>query len=118
MFYILFSALLLLISNQPVMAENRYVEPYQGIISSTEGAPGYIIVNERKILLDKGVAIKDHEEKEVSLSDLKKGKWVYIVSEKRAAGLTALRIYLLPRRIKDNEKRNYPFIIREEEPEE
>ncbi len=118
MFYILFSALLLLLSNQPVMAENSDVERFQGIISSTEGLPGYIVVNERQILLDEDVKIKDPKEKEASVSDLKSGKWVYIVAEKKPAGHTAIRIYLLPKRIKDKEKHDYPFMTREEESEE
>ncbi len=118
MFYILITTLLLLLSNQPVMAENSDVERFQGIISSTEGLPGYIVVNERRILLDEGVKIKDPKEKEASLTDLKSGRWIYIAAEERPAGLTAIRIFLLPKRIKDKEKRDYPFMTREEESEE
>ena len=118
MFYILFSALLLLLSNQPVLAENSDVERFQGIISSTEGLPGYIVVNERQILLDEDIKIKNPKEKEVSVSDLKGGKWVYIVAEKKPAGLSAIRIYLLPKHIKDKEKHDYPFMTKEEESEE
>ncbi len=118
MFYILLSALLLLLSNQPVLAEDGYVKPFQGAISSTDGMPDYIVVNEHKLLLDEKVVIKDHKEKEASLSDLKAGQWIYIAAEKRPAGLTALRIYLLPRHVKDKEKSSYSFIKKEEEPEE
>ncbi len=118
MFYILLTGLFFLLSNQPALAEEQVSEIFQGIISSTRGAPSYLVVNERKIYLDEDVEVKDHKERELSVSELKAGKWVYIVSEKRSYGPTALRIYLLPKRIKDYEKRNYPFMKREEEPEE
>lgn len=118
MFYALIATLLFLLSGQPVMAENSHVERFQGIISSTEGLPNYMMVNERKILLDESVEIEDPKEKKASVSDLKEGKWVYIVSEEKGQGLTAIRIFLIPTRIKDKEKGNYPFMIKEEESEE
>ena len=118
MFHILFVTILFLLSNQPVLAADGNTEAFQGIINSTEGAPKYLIVHERKILLDEKVEIKDHKEKDAAISDLKNGKWVYIVTEEKPAGTTALRIYLLPKRLKDNEKHNYPFIQREEEPKD
>lgn len=118
MFYALITTLFFLLAGQPVMAENNNVERFQGIISSTGGLPDYIMVNERKILLDEGVEIKDPKEKKASLSDLKEGKWVYIVYEEKRPGLTATRIFLIPRRIKDKERGHYPFMTREEESEE
>ena len=118
MLNILFAVLMLLLSNQPAMAENKDVEIFQGIISSAEGLPKYIYVNERRLLLDSNIDVRDQKEKEALLSNLKSGKWVYIVSEKRSEGPTALRIYILPKHIKDNEKHDYPFMKREEEPEE
>jgi len=118
MFYALITTLFFLLAGQPVMAENNNVERFQGIISSTGGLPDYIMVNERKILLDEGVEIKDPKEKKSSLSDLKEGKWVYIVSEEKRPGLTATHIFLIPGRIKDKERGHYPFMTREEESEE
>ena len=100
------------------MAESNNIEKFQGIISSTEGLPNYMMVNERKILLNEGIEIKDSKEKKASVSDLKEGKWVYIVYEEKRPGLTATRIFLIPRRIKDKEKGHYPFMTREEESEE
>ncbi len=118
MFYALIATLFFLLSGQSVMAESNNTERFQGIISSTEGLPYYLMVNERKILLDEGVEIKDPKEKKAALSDLKEGKWVYIVSEEKGPGLIATRIFLIPRRVKDKERDHYPFMTREEESEE
>lgn len=118
MFYILFSMLLLLLSNQPAMAEERYPDIFQGIISSTEGSPKSIVINERKVLLDNKVEIMDHKENRKSLSDLAAGKWIYVISEKRPPGTTAMRIYFIPKRVSEKEKFKYPFMKREEDPEE
>ena len=93
-------------------------DTFQGVISSTEGIPNYLIVNEKRILLSDKVEVNDHREREIELSDLKVGKWVYLVTERRAAGITALKIYLLPKKIKDREKHEYRFMEREKEPEE
>ncbi|MBI5193988.1 MAG: hypothetical protein HZA08_11195 [Nitrospirae bacterium] len=118
MFYIFFLTLMMVFSNNPVMAEDTYTETFQGVISSTEGIPQYLIVNEKKVLISNNAEVKDHKDREIELSDIKVGKWVYLVVEKKQAGLTVNKIYLLPKRIKDSEKHNYPFIGREEEGEE
>ncbi len=115
MLHVLFTSVLLLMLSQPVLAEEREFSIYQGVISSTEGMPKYLIVNEREIPLSGDVKVKDPKEKEVSLSDLKAGKWVYIVSEASSDGLVAKRIYLLPKYIKKGEKADYPFMKKEEE---
>jgi len=100
------------------MADNGQTETFQGVINSTDGLPGYFIVNERKLLVDGSVTIKDAKEKEAAIKDLKNGKWVYITAEKKAAGLTATHIYLIPKRIKNKDKVNYPFIKKVEETDE
>lgn len=117
MINLLFAFLLLLVSGQPVIAGGEYTESYQGIVSSIEGLPKQIIVNERRVLLDSQVEVMDHKEKEKSLSDIKSGKWIYVVAEERSSGLTAIRIYLLPGKIKDNEKHKYPFMDKDEDDE-
>lgn len=118
MIYIILTAILLLFSNNPVMAEDTYAETFQGVISSTEGVPQYLIVNEKKVLIGDRAEVKDYKEREIELYDLKVGKWVYLVVEKKPAGLTAKKIYLLPKKIRDSEKHTYPFMVREEEAEE
>lgn len=119
MLYTIFVMLFLMISNNPAVAEEApHTETFQGVISSTEGVPMYLIVNENKILLGEKVEVKDRKEREISLSDLKNGKWVYIVAERKPAGITAQRIYLLPKKIKDRDKHEYHFMKMEEEPEE
>ncbi len=117
MINLLFAFLLLLVSGPPAIAGGENTETYQGIVSSTEGLPNHIIVNERRVLLDSQVEIKDHKEKDKSLSDIKNGKWIYVVAEERSSGLTAIKIYLLPGKIKDNEKHKYPFMVKEEDDE-
>ena len=104
--------------SQPVLAEEHEISIYQGTISSVEGLPGYIIVNERQFPLSDDAEIKDSKEKDANLSDLKEGKWVYIVSEDSPNGFKAKRIYLLPKYIQKSEKDNYPFMKKEEEQKE
>ncbi len=119
MLYIIFVTLFLMVSNGPAVAEEApHTETFQGVISSTGGMPRYLIVNENKILIGENAEVKDHKEREISLSDLKNGKWVYIVAEKKPSGITAQRIYLLPKNIKGRDKHEYRFMKREEEPEE
>ncbi|MBI5755632.1 MAG: hypothetical protein HZA12_01790 [Nitrospirae bacterium] len=116
MLKIFLSGILFLILTQPLLAQEREFSIYQGVISSAEQAPEYIIIDERKFPLAGDVKVKDYREKDATLSDLKPGKWVYIVSEQSSTGdLTAKRIYILPRYIKKGEKQNYPFMKREEE---
>ncbi len=111
----LIAGLLLLLSNQPALAGSDDTVTYQGIVNSIEGIPNHLIINERKIFLDDDVEVMDHKEKEKSLSDIKNGKWIYVVSEEKSSGLTALRIYLLPGKVKDSEKHKYPFMVKEED---
>lgn len=118
MLHIIFLTLMLFLSNNPVMAEDTHTETFQGVISSTEGVPQYLIVNEKKVLIGDRSEVKDYKERKIELSDLKVSKWVYLVVARKQAGLTAEKIYLLPKRIKDSEKHNYPFMVREEEAEE
>ena len=109
------AGLLLLLSNQPALAGGDDTVTFQGIVSSTDGSPYHLFINERKVLLDERVEVRDHKEKDKSLSDIKNGKWLYIVSEETLSGPKAIRIYLLPGNVKHGEKRNYPFMYREED---
>ena len=113
----LIAGLLLLLSNQPALAGSDDTVTYQGIVNSIEGIPNHLIINERKIFLDDDVEVMDHKEKEKSLSDIKNGKWIYVVSEEKSSGLTALRIYLLPGKVKDSEKHKYPFMVKKDDDE-
>ena len=115
MLTILVTGILSLILSSPAFAEEREFSIYQGTISSVEGMPDYLIVNEREIQLSDDVEIKDSKENNARLSDLKEGKWVYIVSEDSSNGFKARKIYLLPKYIKKGEKDKYPFMKKEEE---
>lgn len=118
MFYIIFVTLFLFVSNNPVIAEETAgTETFQGVVSSTEGGTRYLIINEKRVLLSDNLEVKDHSEREIELSDIRVGKWVYVVAERRAAGITARRIYLLPKKITNREKHEYRFMEREEETE-
>ena len=118
MLTILVTGILSLILSSPAFAEEREFSIYQGTISSVEGMPDYLIVNEREIQLSDDVEITDSKENNARLSDLKEGKWVYIVSEDSPNGFKAKRIYLLPKYIKKSDKDNYPFMKKEEEQKE
>lgn len=87
---------------------------YQGVINHVDPL-GYIFVNETKVRLDKEVEIRNHKDKELSVKDLKRGKWVYIVEKDDFRGPTAVKIYVLPKRIKKSEWKKYPFIVKEKE---
>lgn len=118
MLNILLAGILSLILSSPALAGGQEFSIYQGTVSSVEGIPDYIIVNEQKIQLSDDVEIKDSKEKDAKLSDLKEGKWVYIVSENSSNGFKAKKIYLLPKYIKKSEKDKYPFMKKEEERKE
>lgn len=115
MLNIFIAGFLFLILSQPVLAGEKEFSIYQGVISSASRIPRYIIVNEREIPLAEDIKVKDSKERDIYLSDLKAGKWVYIVSEESPAGLKAKRIYILPKHVKKSEKDKYPFMKREEE---
>ncbi|OGW44121.1 MAG: hypothetical protein A2132_06395 [Nitrospirae bacterium RBG_16_43_11] len=111
----LIAGLLLLLSHQPALAGSDDTVTFQGIVNSTEGIPGHLIINERKVLLDERVEVRDHKEKDKSLSDIKNGKWIYVVSKETLSGPNAIRVYLLPGNVKHGEKHKYPFMHKEED---
>lgn len=117
MIHLFLAGFLSLMLSQPSLAQEREFSIYQGVVSSTEGIPRYIIIDERAFPLAGDVKVKDHKERDARLSDLKAGKWVYIVSEFTPDGPEVKKIYLLPEYIKKSEKDNYPFMKREEDPE-
>src|SRR4030067_1867998 len=113
----LIAGLLLLLSNQPALAVSDDTVTFQGIVNSTEGMPNHLFINERKVLLDERVEVRDQKDKEKSLSDIKNGKWIYVLSEAESSGPNAIRVYLLPGKVKDSEKHKYPFMHKEEDDE-
>ncbi len=115
MINLLFACLLLLLSNQPAFAGSDDTVTFQGIVSSAEGIPNHLLINERKLLLDDRVEVRDHKEKEKSLSDIKEGKWLYVVYKETLTGPKAIRIYLLPGKVNDSDKKNHPFMHKEED---
>ncbi|MCC6544611.1 MAG: hypothetical protein IT392_08940 [Nitrospirae bacterium] len=111
----LIASLLLLLSHQPALAGSDATTTFQGVVNSTEGMPGYLYINERKVLLDESVEVKDHKEKHKSLSDIKRGTYIYVVTEQTLSGPNAIRVYLLPGIIAHGDKHNYPFMQKEED---
>lgn len=118
MINLIFACLLLLLSNQPAIAGSDDTVTFQGIVSTTDGIPNHLFINESKVLLDERVEVRDHKGNDKSLSEIKNGKWLYIVSEETLSGPKAIRIYLLPGNVKHSEKRNYPFMHKEEKDDE
>ncbi len=113
----LIAGLILLLSNQPALAEGVDTMTFQGIVNSTEGLPHHLLINERKVLLDDSVEVKDHKEREKSLSDIRNGKWIYVAYEETSAGPKAVRIYLLPGKVKHGDKNKFEFMHKEEDRE-
>ena len=109
------AGLLLLLSNQPALAGSDDTATFQGVVNSTDEMPGHLFINERKVLLDERVEVRDHKEKDKSLSDIKNGKWVYVVFKETFSGPKAIRVYLLPGNVKHRDKHKYQFMHKEED---
>ena len=114
MLKVLLSGVLILLLSQPLFAEDKEFSIYQGMISSAGKIPKFIIVNEREITLAGDIKVMDSKERDATLSDLKTGKWVYIVSEHTPDGPVAKKIYIIPKHVSKWDKHNYPFMEKEE----
>ncbi len=111
----LVAGFLLLLSHQPALAGSDDTTTFQGIVNSAAGMPEYLFINERKILLDDRVEVRDHKEKDKSLSDIKNGEWIFVVSKQTLSGPKAIRLYILPGIVKQGEKHKHPFMKKEED---
>ncbi len=73
---------------------------------------GYLIISEMKINIDKTTKVMDHRGNPILLTEFQPKKWVYMEIEQDQSNkkIKARRIYLLPRYINPQEKKQFPFM--------
>jgi hypothetical protein len=72
---------------------------------------GYLFINEMRVYLDSSTAIMDRWGKVLPAAELKSKNWVYLELEKGPAnGMKARKIYLLPRYVKPEERKQFAFM--------
>jgi hypothetical protein len=111
------SALLLLLSlltPPPTYSEEGTIT-FQGVIMTSGEPSSYIVVNEGKVLVTEATRYLNHKEKTISSNEFRAGKWVFGVAHTTLRGLTADKLYLLPKKVKGDKDAEYPFMTREDE---
>ena len=72
---------------------------------------GYLFINEMRVYLDSSTAIMDRWGKVLPAAELKSKNWVYLEMEKgQTNGMKARKIYLLPRYVKPEERKQFAFM--------
>jgi len=112
---IVFAAVLL--SSAPVLAEDENAaiddRPYkfmQGFVSE-ESAGGFTLNEQWRVFVFPNTRVLSSSETELARESLKGHKWVYVEGPVNSYGnIEAEFIYLLPRVIDRDERREYPFI--------
>lgn len=98
----------------PVFAGNipSYLNPnFQGIVMENSGS--YLIVSERKVLINQGTQILNSKKEGINLSDIKVGNHVFVKGDfenEESDVVVAEKIYLLPRYITNKELDKFPFM--------
>lgn len=84
----------------------------QGLINPGSNLKaGYLLINEMRVYLDSSTAIMDRWGKVLPAAELKSKNWVYLELEKGPAhGMKARKIYLLPRYVKPEERKQFAFM--------
>ena len=84
---------------------------FQGVVMSVDVKKNSLIVNERLIVWDKKTVVSNERGGAASIERLKAKEWVFVegVLNKAKKRIEATRIYVLPKRIDEKEKRQYPF---------
>jgi hypothetical protein len=108
---ILTGILFLLIAEPSFAKESRSVFT-QGLINPGGNLKaGYLLINEMRVYIDSSTAITDRWGKDLPATELKSKNWVYLELEKGPANrMKARRIYLLPRYVKPEERKQFAFM--------
>ena len=71
----------------------------------------YLLINEMRVYVDSSTAIMDRWGKVLPATELKSKDWVYLELEKAPANrMKARKIYLLPRYVKPEERKQFAFM--------
>ena len=98
---------------QTGFAKENPVVRTQGLINpGVNLKAGYLLINEMRIYLNPSTQIMDHRGVHLPATELKPKKWVYLEVEKDPArnAIKAKKIYILPRYVRPEEKRQYAFM--------
>ena len=108
---ILIGVLLLLTPDLCFAKDNRPVFT-QGLINPGGNLKaGYLLINEMRVYVDSSTAIMDRWGKVLPATELKSKNWVYLELEKAPANrMKARKIYLLPRYVKPEERKQFAFM--------
>ena len=84
---------------------------FQGMVMTVDVKKNSLVVNERLIVWDKHTVVSNERGASASLEGLKTKDWVFVEGalERSQKRIRAKRIYVLPKRIDEKEKRQYPF---------
>lgn len=95
------------------LAKDGNVLRTQGLINpGGKLKSGYLIINEMRVNIDKTTKVMDHRETPIPITELQPKRWVYMEVEQDQSQKTtrAKKIYLLPRYINPEERKNFPFM--------
>ncbi len=85
----------------------------QGLINTGGNVKsGYLIINEMRVRIDKTTKLMDHRGNPTPIAEFQPKKRVYmeIVQDQNKKTIRARRIYLLPRYVNPEERKQYPFM--------
>ena len=84
---------------------------FQGQVMTVDVKKSSLVVNERWIVWDKHTLVSNERGTPASIERLKARDWVFVegVLDRSQKKIKAKRIYVLPKRIDEKEKRQYPF---------
>jgi hypothetical protein len=93
----------------PAWGDRRNQE-FQGVIMEKDVLERVIYVNEMKVCVPRGTEITTERDVKLSLASLRPKQWVFIRAHLDGDRLIADRIVLIPRYIRANERKKYPFM--------
>lgn len=84
---------------------------FQGVVMTVDVRKSSLVVNEKLIVWDKNTVVSNEKGTPESIEKLKARDWVFVegILNKTQKRIEATRIYVLPKRIDEKEKRQYPF---------
>ena len=75
-----------------------------------------LVVGERMIDLSDGIELYDRKGKTLSLDELEKFDWVYVLARLTKGRIWYPKVYILPGFVPPKERRRYPFMQEETVP--
>ena len=94
-------------------AQEKGVVKMQGMVDKIDVDKKMMIINEETTFIwDQNTTFRNDRGATITVDQLKRNAWVYIegVEGKKGKPILIQKIYLIPKRIRENEKHLYPFI--------